>query len=349
MKTILDQLQVSVSPTALALQYQKMISNMQDQLKKEQELRVEAENEVNKLNDIIKQTATSTGRKKKSILEKRQEREAYQQRQLTGLKKDGKPIAHAGEAIQSYSEFKALSDYLWEIKQYKFWLLWSLGTATGLRISDLIQLKWGFFFKDGQYRERFPKIEQKTGKLNNILITEYMRQSIDKYLQITNIKPVPDNLLFPSRKKFKYDISLSEEENENRRFKKDQEYAKGLSQRLKRYGEDIGLQHKSSHSMRHSFCSIVQCLYNSEYNMDTLETVSGLLNHYDLKTTARYCGLLEKQWDEARIKVSDFLLGRTNVDELKLPVNNSNQNIINLLNEVKTAVQETSVYNKEDY
>lgn len=340
---------MSVSPTVLALQYQKMIFNMERRLKEEQELRVEAEAEVNQLSDIVKQTAASSMKKKKSILEKRQEREAYQQRQLTGLKKDGKPIAHAGEAIKSYSEFKALSDYLWEIKQYKFWLLWALGTATGLRISDLIQLKWGFFFKDGQYRERFPKIEQKTGKLNNILITEYMRKSIDEYLQVTNIKPSPDDLLFSSRKRFKYDVSLSEEENENRKFKKDKEYAKGLSQRLKKYGENVGLQHKSSHSMRHSFCSIVQCLYNSEYNMETLETVSGLLNHYDLKTTAKYCGLLEKQRDEARIKVSDFLLGKTDIDELKFSGNDTNQNIINLLNEVKTAVQGSSICNKEDF
>lgn len=340
---------MSISPTVLTLQYQKLISNMERQLKKEKELRIDAENEINKLKSVANQITTSSAKKKKLALEKRKEREAYQQRQLTGLKKDGIPIAHAGEAINSYSEFKALSDYLWGIKQYKFWLLWALGTATGLRISDLIQLKWGFFFKDGQYRERFPKVEQKTGKLNNILITEYMRWAIDEYLQITNIEPNTNDLLFSSRKRFKYDANLSEEENEIRRFKKNQEFAKSLSQRLRKYGEDVGLQHKSSHSMRHSFCSIVQCLYSNEYSIDTLETVSGLLNHYDLKTTARYCGLLEKQWDEARVKVSDFLLGKTDFDELKPSTNNSNQNIINLLNEVKTAIQSKSIKNEEDF
>lgn len=323
-----QDIQVDISQTALSLQYQKMILDLQKKLKREENLRQELEEKNNTLLEIVDKSS-SRQKNAKTPAQKKAEREAFQQRQLTGLKKDGKPIPHAGEGITSYTEFKAMYDHLWNLKQYKLWLMWCLGTATGLRISDLIQLKWGYFFENGTYRERFPKVEQKTGKLNNILITEFMRESIDKYLFVTNAVKFSDrfmtnavvnetDLVFPSRKHFKYDISLSEDENEIRRKKKEHSYSADLSQRLKNYGKEIGLQHKSSHSMRHSFCSIVQSCYKGNADIGTLDVVSMLLNHYDLKTTARYCGLLDKQQDEARMAVSDFLLGKTNIDVLEI-------------------------------
>lgn len=327
-----QDIQVDISQTALSLQYQKMILDLQKKLKKEEALRQELEEKNKSLVEAADKYSPQKSQRqriKKTPAQKKAEREAYQQRQLTGLKKDGKPIPHAGEGITSYTEFKAMYDHLWNLKQYKLWLMWCLGTATGLRISDLSQLKWGYFFEKGNYRERFPKVEQKTGKLNNILITEFMRESIDKYLCVTNAVKIGRNsvtnvgiketdLVFPSRKQFKYDDNLSEDENEIRRKKKEYSYSADLSQRLKNYGKEIGLQHKSSHSMRHSFCSIVQSCYKGNADIGTLDVVSMLLNHYDLKTTARYCGLLDRQQDEARTAVSDFLMGKTDIDILEI-------------------------------
>lgn len=308
----MEQMSVRVDSNVLALQYQRM----RRQLEKEQALRKNKEDEISALKQLLKD-GSHQGKLKKSAIQRRAEQEAYQKRQITGLKSDGVPIAHSGQGITSFAEYKMLSDYLWEIKQYKIWLLWNLGIATGLRISDLIQLTVGFFFLDGEFRERFPKIEKKTGKLNNILITDFMKNIIQKYLSVTGISPMSNEALFPSRKKFKYINNLSEEENELRKIKIEKGYAAGLSQRLKKYGEQVGLQQKSSHSMRHSFANIVMTLYEGENGAKNLDIVSGLLNHYDLKTTARYCDCFQSNMDAARILVSDFLLGKTEIKDLK--------------------------------
>lgn len=308
----MEQMSVRVDSNVLALQYQRM----RRQLEKEQALRKNKEDEISALKQLLKD-GSHQGKLKKSAIQRRAEQEAYQKRQITGLKSDGVPIAHSGQGITSFAEYKMLSDYLWEIKQYKIWLLWNLGIATGLRISDLIQLTVGFFFLDGEFRVRFPKIEKKTGKLNNILITDFMKNIIQKYLSVTGISPMSNEALFPSRKKFKYINNLSEEENELRKIKIEKGYAAGLSQRLKKYGEQVGLQQKSSHSMRHSFANIVMTLYEGENGAKNLDIVSGLLNHYDLKTTARYCDCFQSNMDAARILVSDFLLGKTEIKDLK--------------------------------
>lgn len=309
----MGQVSVSVEASVLALQYQRM----QRQLEKERALRKNNEDEISALKQLLKDGSHQSKQNKKSAIQRREAREAYQKRQLTGLKSNGVPIATSGEGVKSFEEFKKMSDYLFEIKQYKLWLLWCLGTSTGLRISDLIQLKWGYVFLNGEFRERFPKVEQKTGKLNNILITEAMRIFVVKYLSVVKITPNPDDLIFPSREKFKCNPLLSEEENEILKRKKEKGYASGLSQRLKKYGQEIGLQHKTSHSMRHTFASIVFSLYDGGKNMGNLEVVSGLLNHYDKRTTARYCDRLQNEYDNARIIVSDFLLGKTKIKDLK--------------------------------
>ena len=194
---------------------------MQYQLEKEQALRKNKEDENLTLKQLLKDSSRHNKKVKKSAVQRRKEREAYQKRQLTGLKSNGVPIATSGEGVKSFEEFKRMSFYLFKIEQYKFWLLWCIGTSTGLRISDLIQLKWGYFFLNGEFRERFPKVEQKTGKLNNILITEAMRVFITTYLNATKVAPNPEDLVFPSRKKFKYNPLLSEEENEIRKKEKE--------------------------------------------------------------------------------------------------------------------------------
>lgn len=309
----MKQMSVRVDSSVLALQYKRM----QYQLEKEQALRKNKEDEISTLKQLLKDGSRQSKQNKKNAIQRREEQEAYQRRQITGVKSDGVPIAHSGQGITSFEEYKILSDYLWKIKQYKIWLLWNLGIATGLRISDLIQLTVGFFFLDGKFRERFPKIEKKTGKLNNILITDFMKNIIQKYLSVTGISPMSNEVLFPSRKKFKYINTLSEEENELRKIKIEKGYAAGLSQRLKKYGEQVGLQQKSSHSMRHSFANIVMALYEGENGAKNLDIVSGLLNHYDLKTTARYCDCFQSNMDAARVLVSDFLLGKTEIKDLK--------------------------------
>lgn len=309
---------VDIDAALLAKQYSKALQQMKAQLEKEKQMRERIEMENRVLTQAIPTLPIRRFGHLKTAVQRRQEQDAYQQRQLTGLKSDGVPIAKKGIGITSLDEFQLLKDHLWKQKQYKLWLLWCIGTATGLRISDLTHLKWGYFFLNGKFRERFPKVEQKTGKLNNVLITPFMRQSIMEYLQITAIKPKPNDFVFPNRQQFRVDPFLTDEENEMRRIAKDRRYSAGLSQRLRDKGKEVGLQQKTSHSLRHSFANIVMTCFAGSSKVQNLEVVSALLNHDSIKTTARYCDCLTTELDAARIAVSDFLLGKTKTKKLNV-------------------------------
>ena len=106
---------------------------------------------------------------------------------------------------------KTTSDYLeWEKFQYlideleragetKFALLISTGCYLGLRISDLLQLKWNQLLNNKQLTIK----EQKTGKertltihpeLQTIVNRLYNKQSLEEYIFINRYKTQPINI-----------------------------------------------------------------------------------------------------------------------------------------------------------
>lgn len=50
--------------------------------------------------------------------------------------------------------------------------------------------------------------------------------------------------------------------------------------------------------------------------MNAITKIQGLLNHSDQRVTMRYLGTYQQMFDKARIAVSNFVLGRTEVNEL---------------------------------
>ena len=93
----------------------------------------------------------------------------YSEYKCNGVKK-----ARKADSIRSYDEFKMIQDYFASKGQMRNYALWTIGVSLGLRISDLTQLRFKhFLFEDMKnFRERIKIYEQKTSKLNDILITE---------------------------------------------------------------------------------------------------------------------------------------------------------------------------------
>jgi integrase len=86
-----------------------------------------------------------------------------------------------------------------EEERFRDWLLFSLGLNFALRISDLLKLK----FSDVYNSDMFPKNrvilrEIKTGKENNITISNGSREVLVQYQKLTRIK-YSDKYLFKSR------------------------------------------------------------------------------------------------------------------------------------------------------
>jgi len=83
-------------------------------------------------------------------------------------------------------------------KQYRNLLLFSVGINSALRISDLLQLKIGYFVnQNGQIRKRFTIKERKRGKRQDVFINESIQDSLREYMDVyPHITQSPDNYLF---------------------------------------------------------------------------------------------------------------------------------------------------------
>ena len=118
------------------------------------------------------------------------------------FKSNGKRKAHAADPIRSYDDFKAIQDYYLGKGRVRDWALWTIGVSLGLRISDLLSLRFGNIIdKDKKtFKSRIQIYEKKTGKLNDCLITESVIRAMERYLDSIKWQFDLDDFLFPSHK-----------------------------------------------------------------------------------------------------------------------------------------------------
>lgn len=70
--------------------------------------------------------------------------------------------------IKKYTDIRRIKDAMLADRNYKVYTLFVLGINLGLRISDLLQLKWKDVLKNGKVVNRLVIREKKTGKLFEI-------------------------------------------------------------------------------------------------------------------------------------------------------------------------------------
>lgn len=221
-------------------------------------------------------------------------------KEYSEFKSDGKRKPHPADSIRSYEDLVAVQNYFLDKGDVRDYMLWTVGIAFGLRISDLLSLKIKNILNDDlTYREHITVIEQKTSKLNNCLITEAVKEATTKYFDSIGWKFNLDDYLFASRKT---------------KGKMYEEYGwKIISDAGKALHLPINI---GSHTMRKSFANIVACVDKSTIDMNAVAKIQGLLNHSNQQTTLRYLGKYAEMYDRARTTVSDFILGKTDVHEL---------------------------------
>ena len=217
------------------------------------------------------------------------------------FKSDGKRKPHAADSIRSYDDFRAMQPYYLERGRIRDWTMWTVGVSLGLRVSDLLSLKFGDIIDVDKktFMPRLRVVEQKTGKSNACLITESVQHAITKYLDYLHYRFDLDGYLFASKKTG---------------GKMYEEYGwKILSDAGKALNLPLVI---GSHTMRKSFANIAACVDKSCVDMNSITKVQGLLNHSDQRVTMKYLGSYQDMYDRARIAVSDFVLGKTDVNEI---------------------------------
>ena len=297
-----EDIQVVLTPEVYLMQIQALnrelkkrdaeIERLTIQLEYEQEIRERLEERFGKLPEAP-QEPVKKRRKRREV--------TIDTNTYTDFKSDGKRKAHAADAIRSYDDFKAIQQYYLDAGRVRDWAMWTIGVSLGLRISDLLSLRFGNLIDSDKktFKPRIQIYEQKTGKLNNILITESVIDAMTRYLDSIKWEFDLDGFLFPSRKT------------------KGKMYEECGWRILSEAGKALNLPLViGSHTMRKSFANIAACVDKSCIDMNAITKVQGLLNHSDQRVTMRYLGSYQTMFDKARIAVSDFVLGKTNVNEI---------------------------------
>ena len=300
----MDDIQISIAPEVYAIQIRALqkelkqkdlhIQELSAQLKYECILRERMEAKFGKFaEEDLNPEPTKKKRKRREVT---LDTNAY-----SDFKSDGKRKAHAADAIRSYDDFHAIQQYYLDSGKIRDWAMWTIGVSLGLRISDLLSLRFGNLIDNDKksFKPRIQIYEQKTGKLNNCLITDAVKDAMTRYLDSIKWRFDLEGFLFPSRKT---------------KGKMYEEYGwKILSDAGKALDLPLVI---GSHTMRKSFANIAACVDKSCIDMNAITKIQGLLNHGDQRVTMRYLNSYQLMFDKARIAVSDFVLGKTDVNEL---------------------------------
>lgn len=229
----------------------------------------------------------------------------------------GIPTAEAGDSIRSYSDCKLIQDYFLYTKgSPRNYMLFTLGCATGLRISDLLSIKICDVLEEDRltFKKSLSLSEQKTGKVtvsvdDEVWLTEACTESISLYLDSLYRNFSLDDYLFKSRKTKKDGESVLETGTAHKIIKKAQ--------------RDLHLPIvMGSHTLRKTFLTVSFHIGLRSQNLNNISTAMGicqmLARHDDVKTTMRYLKQNKRMLQAVREKVSDFLMGTSPIDVLDI-------------------------------
>lgn len=153
---------------------------------------------------------------------------------------------------------------------FKFALLISCGCYLGLRISDLLQLKWS----DLLYKEYCELIEKKTKKQRKVTINPELTEIIERIH--SELNPDVEQYIFVNR------------------FGKKPISVQHVNSKLKQIFTHYNIRGQySSHFMRKSLGR--QVWTKNNYSEQALILLSQLFNHSSINTTKIYLGIREQE------------------------------------------------------
>ena len=172
--------------------------------------------------------------------------------------------------IRDMNRIEAMKKYLKE-KSDRNYILFVLGINSGLRISDILNLR----VRDVKNKMTFVIIEKKTDKRKEIQMTPVLRREIRKYVEDKE----NDEYLFRSREGINKPISRS------------------MAYKILRdAAEYVGLEGIGTHTLRKTFG------YHFYQKYKDVVMLMDLFNHTEEKTTLRYIGVTQDALNEAMEK-----------------------------------------------
>ena len=217
------------------------------------------------------------------------------------------------QPLESYEQVRAMIAFFEEQGRYREACLLTFGFCTGLRISDLLNLKVSDIITSVDPLVFKPEIdihEQKTGKrtvthLDSVLITEAMQESFARYFA-SKTDTCMDRCLFTTQRSG---------------GKKPMSIRMIQLALAPAFAAVCPHLHCSTHTMRKTFVSIIHTfaaqatMTGAGINPATACQIA--LRHASSATTLAYMGTIKSGMLSLRRAVSDFVMGRTVIRSLK--------------------------------
>lgn len=158
-------------------------------------------------------------------------------------------------------------------------MLFLISINIGLRASDLVQLRWSYFYKDNMtFKESYvlqPKKQKNAGKFVKIFFNQTVKKAIENYVNEYPIEDL-DDYLFKSRKG---NNPITE---------------RGLWKIIVDVANDADVdKNVGSHSLRKTWARNVYD--NAEDKSEALVMLQECLRHSDSLTTLRYIAIMDEE------------------------------------------------------
>lgn len=202
---------------------------------------------------------------------------------------------HTAEPIKNIEDIDRISNYLLENGRYRDNMLFIVGINFGLRISDLLQLRFSQLINDDfSFKRTFPVLEKKTRntrkvqKNRYITINDAVMDAVTLYLQHSSCKL--DNYLFRSES--------------NRGSNQNKPMSRMTADRiLKEIGTTLSLDNKmATHSLRKTFAYHQMLMSNNDPRK--LLLLQKMFGHSSAAQTLDYIGITGEEIEEAYMKLN---------------------------------------------
>lgn len=178
------------------------------------------------------------------------------------------------EPIRDVNKIKSIKKILFAQNERDY-LLFCIGINSPFRISDLLQFRYSDLVNEkGKILQHFLVKENKTGKVNKIVIGKQLQRDIQSYMS-RHFSGHYNDLVFESRKK-------GNSINRKRAW--------GI---IHDAALEVGLYNIGAHSLRKTFG------YHLRKNGTDIEIIMELLNHSSQRETLRYIGITQDEKDQA--------------------------------------------------
>ncbi len=192
------------------------------------------------------------------------------------------------QPIRDTKKIDAMKSIMRGESNYRDLLLFVLGINTGLRISDILSLKWKSFINGGgrllKAGDQLNVVEIKTKKIKSFMINRSVSEALKLYHDsLANVNP--DDPVFSSRKTD--DGTL-------------QPITRIAAwQMLNRYANMVGLNDGiGTHTLRKTFG------YHLYKKGVALEYIQKMLNHSSPAITLRYIGITQEQLNDIYVELN---------------------------------------------